>query len=172
MSDPVRRVRMGRIVGVYGVRGEVKLESWTEPRERIFDYQPWLLSAAPGKASSQVRGIKGRAQGKGLVAQLPGVENREQAAALMGSDILIERDQLPAPEDGAFYWFDLEGLEVVNREGHVLGKVDHLFATGANDVIVVRDGDREILVPFVRDVYVLSIDLQQGRMEVDWDPDF
>lgn len=172
MSAPVRRVRLGRIVGVYGVRGEIKLESWTEPRERIFDYQPWLLDAAPGKVPVEMRGIEGRAQGKGLVARLPGVDDRDQAAALTGRDILVERERLPPPEAGSFYWFDLEGLEVVNREGVVLGRVDHLFATGANDVVVVRDGDRQHLVPFVRGVYVHDIDLDSARMEVDWDPDF
>jgi 16S rRNA processing protein RimM len=166
-----RRVLIGRIVGLYGVQGWLKIESWAEPRMRIFDYQPWLLSAAPG-VETQVSGAKGREQGKGMVAQLPGVDDREQAAAWIGSDIYVSRDQLPPPAEGEYYWVDLEGLEVVTTEDVHLGRVSHLFATGANDVVVVRDGARERLIPFVQGSYVRSVDLSAGRMVVDWDPEF
>jgi 16S rRNA processing protein RimM len=166
-----RRVLIGRIVGLYGVQGWLKIESWAEPRMRIFDYQPWLLSAAPG-VETQVSGAKGREQGKGMVAQLPGVDDREQAAAWIGSDIYVSRDQLPPPAEGEYYWVDLEGLEVVTTENVHLGRVSHLFATGANDVVVVRDGARERLIPFVQGSYVRSVDLSAGRMVVDWDPEF
>ena len=171
MSEAGRRVLIGRIVGLYGVQGWLKIESWAEPRMRIFDYQPWLLSAAPG-VETQIAGAKGRTQGKGIVAQLPGVDDREQAAALIGSDIHVDRAQLPAPAEGEYYWVDLEGVEVVTTLGVGLGRVSHLFATGANDVVVVRDGERERLVPFIQGSYVRSVDLSAGRMVVDWDPEF
>ncbi len=171
MSQSGRRVLIGRIVGLYGVQGWLKIESWAEPRMRIFDYQPWLLSAAPG-VETQIAGVRGRPQGKGIVAQLPGVDDREQAAALIGSDIHVDRAQLPAPAEGEYYWVDLEGLEVVTTEGVLLGRVTHLFATGANDVVVIRDGERERLVPYVMGSYVRSVDLSAGRMVVDWDPEF
>ena len=166
-----RRVPMGRIVGLYGVQGWLKIESWAEPRMRIFDYQPWLLGAAPG-GETKVSGVKGRTQGKGIVAQLPDVVDREQAAALIGTDIYVTREQLPAPAEGEYYWVDLEGLEVVTTEGVALGRVTHLFATGANDVVVARDGERERLIPFIQGSYVRSVDLSAGRMVVDWDPEF
>ena len=171
MTAASRRVLIGRIVGLYGVQGWLKIESWAEPRMRIFDYQPWLLSAAPG-VETQVSGAKGREQGKGMVAQLPGVDDREQAAAWIGSDIYVSRDQLPPPAEGEYYWVDLEGLEVVTTEAVLLGRISHLFATGANDVVVVRDGTRERLIPFVQGSYVRSVDLSAGRMVVDWDPEF
>ena len=171
MSQSGRRVLIGRIVGLYGVQGWLKIESWAEPRMRIFDYQPWLLSAAVG-GETQIAGAKGRTQGKGIVAQLPGVDDREQAAVLIGSDIHVDRAQLPAPAEGEYYWVDLEGLEVVTTEGVLLGRVTHLFATGANDVVVIRDGERERLVPYVMGSYVRSVDLSAGRMVVDWDPEF
>lgn len=171
MEAAERRVLVGRIVGLYGVQGWLKIESWTEPRMRIFDYQPWLLRAAAG-AESEVSGAKGRPQGKGMVAYLPGVDDPEKAAALVGYDIYVARAQLPAPAKDEYYWFDLEGLEVVTTEGVMLGRVAHLFATGANDVVVVRDGERERLIPFVQGVYVRSVDLTGGRMVVEWDPDF
>lgn len=166
-----RRVLVGRIVGLYGVQGWLKIESWTEPRTRIFDYQPWLLTAAPGE-EVEVGGIKGRPQGKGLICYLPDVDDRDKAAALVGRDIYVTRAQLPPPARDEYYWVDLEGLEVVTTQGAVLGRISHLFATGANDVMVVRDGERERLIPFVQGMYVHSVDLSGGRMVVDWDPDF
>ncbi|HEV7122280.1 MAG TPA: ribosome maturation factor RimM [Rhodanobacter sp.] len=171
MTTVGRRVLIGRIVGLYGVQGWLKIESWAEPRMRIFDYQPWLLGAAPD-AERKISGVKGRTQGKGLVAQLPGVDDREQAAALIGTDIHVARDQLPAPAKDEYYWVDLVGLEVVTTQDEALGRVSHLFATGANDVVVVRDGPRERLIPFVQGSYVRSVDLSAGRMVVDWDPEF
>ncbi|MBP1475085.1 ribosome maturation factor RimM [Frateuria sp. MAH-13] len=171
MDTAGRRVLVGRIVGLYGVQGWLKIESWTEPRTQIFKYQPWLLEKAPGEAM-EVGGINGRPQGKGLICQLPGVDDREAAAALVGLDIHVARELLPPPAKGEYYWVDLEGLEVVTTEGVSLGRVSHLFATGANDVVVVRDGTRERLVPFVQGTYVRSVDLSGGRMVVDWDPEF
>ncbi len=171
MTGAGRRVPVGRIVGLSGVHGAVKLESWTEPRTRIFDYQPWLLVQAPGK-EVELQGITGREQGKGVIATLPGVEDRDQAAEWVGSDILVPREALPDPEKGHYYWCDLENLEVVTTQGVPLGRVHHLFATGANDVMVVRGGGRELLVPFVLETYVVSVDFEASRIEVDWDPDF
>jgi 16S rRNA processing protein RimM len=107
-----------------------------------------------------------------MVAQLPGVDDRDQAAALIGTDIHVAREQLPPPAKGEYYWVDLEGLEVVTTDNVELGRVSHLFATGANDVVVVRDGTRERLIPFVQGSYVRSVDLSAGRMVVDWDPEF
>ena len=128
-------------------------------------------ATAPG-AVTEIAGAKGRPQGKGLVACLPGVDDRDTAAALVGSDIHVAREQLPPPGKDEYYWVDLEGLEVVTTEGAALGRVSHLFATGANDVVVVRDGARERLIPFVQGSYVRSVDLSGGRMVVDWDPEF
>lgn len=171
MSESGRRVLIGRIVGVYGVQGWLKIESWAEPRMKIFDYQPWLLSTESG-SETQIVGAKGRQQGKGMVAQLPGIDDREQAAALIGMDIHVAREQLPPPGKDEYYWVDLEGLEVVTTEDVPLGRVSHLFATGANDVVVVRDGARERLIPFIQGSYVRSVDMSAKRMVVDWDPEF
>lgn len=171
MTAAGRRVLVGRIVGLYGVQGWLKIESWTEPRIQIFRYQPWLLLTAPGEVK-ELQGVKGRPQGKGLVAYVPGIDDRDTAAALIGQDIYVPREQLPPPGKDEYYWVDLEGLEVVTTEDVVLGRVSHLFATGANDVVVVRDGTRERLIPFVQGSYVRSVDLSGGRMVVDWDPEF
>jgi 16S rRNA processing protein RimM len=166
-----RRILVGRIVGVHGVQGAVKIESWTEPRMQIFRYQPWILKSAAG-AESEVRGCRGREQGKGMIAELPGSSDRDQAATLIGTEIWVLRSALPKAKPGEFYWTDLEGLDVITVEGVPLGRVSHLFSTGANDVLVARDGERERLIPFVVDQYVREVDFDAKRVVVDWDPDF
>ena len=170
MGTPERLVLLGRIVAVHGVRGEVKLESFTEPREQIFRYRPWLLRGPAAELT--VERARGRGQGKGLVAELPGVADRDAALALVGAEIRVPRAALPEPAPGEYYWFDLEGLEVATLQGVPLGRVSHLVATGANDVLVVRDGERERLIPFIPGHFVSRVDLDEGRITVDWDPEF
>lgn len=160
---------VGRIQGVFGVRGWVKVYSYTRPRDNIIGYSPWLIGREGHWRSLQVE--DGRAQGKGVVVKLKGCDGRDDAVSLISLDIAIRRDQLERLGSGEFYWADLEGLRVVTVSGIELGVVDHLFETGANDVVVVR-GDRERLLPFIRDEVIRRIDLRQGVMEVDWDPDF
>ena len=165
-----KKLVLGKIVGLYGVEGWVKLESYSDPRTRIFKYSPWFVGSAD--ALIEYENVKGRTQGKGIVARLPGVESRDAAAALIGAEIRIARSALPKPKRGEYYWVDLEGLDVFNLEGVAFGKVSHLFSTGANDVLVVSDGDRERLVPFVTGDFVKEIDIDGGKIVVDWDKDF
>lgn len=163
-------VLLGKIVGLHGVRGELKLESYTEPRTQIFSYQPWLMRSAAGEKT--IADCRGRTQGKGLVAELPGIADRDAAAVLVGTEIWVMRSALPAPKPGEYYWSDLEGLEVVTVEGVALGRVSHLVATGANDVLIVKDAERERLIPFLVGQYVTKVDLDAGCLTVDWDPEF
>lgn len=165
-----RLLLIGKIVGVFGVDGWVKLESYTEPRLRIFAYKPWLVTAAGSEF--EVSTAHGREQGNGMVGKLQGYDDRDAAVGLIGATIQVRRSTLPKPKRGEIYWADLEGLEVVTLNDVVLGKVSHLFSTGANDVLVVRDGERERLVPYVSGQFVKSVDLAAGRITVDWDPDF
>jgi 16S rRNA processing protein RimM len=147
----------------------VKLHSFTEPRENIFRYKPWTLRGPAGE--STVDTPQGRAQGKGVVARLSGVDDRDAAAALVGTEIWVPREALPKPRKGEYYWADLEGMAVRTVEGVDLGRVSHLFATGANDVMVVQ-GDRERLIPFVVGLQVVAVDVDARCIEVDWDPAF
>jgi len=158
---------VGRISGLYGVRGWVKVFSETEPRANILTYHPWYLGAG-----HRPWGLaEGRPHGKGLVARLAGCEDRDQAAAVVGLEIRIRRDQLPWPGADEFYWADLVGLSVETLEGKPLGRVGRVFATAANDVLVV-DGERERLLPFLWDRVIKDVDLGLGRIRVDWDPEF
>ena len=162
---------MGCLVGLYGVQGEVKIESWSDPRLRIFDFLPWYVTRKDGY-ELEFKVVSGRTQGKGLVAKLPGIDDRDVAQSWLGAEIRVERSKLPALPSGKWYWCDLQGLEVITKEGVSLGRVSHLIATGANDVMVVWDGKRERLVPFVNEIWVHSVDLTAGRIMVDWDPEF
>ena len=161
---------LGKIAGLFGVKGWVKVFSHTDPRENIVGYSPWYLRKGGGEWTP-VKVKSGRRHGKSVVALLEGIEDRDGAVALQGYDIAVHRSQLPAPADGEFYWTDLIGLTVSTESGVELGRVDHLLETGANDVLVVR-GERERLIPFLYGDVVKTVDLAQRCMVVDWDPDF
>lgn len=171
MNDQGRRILLGRVTGAFGVRGEAKLESWTEPRDAIFRYQPWILRDSQGN-ERELRGVRGKQSGKNLVAHFPGITDRDAVEAMRGAEIYVPRSTLPPPSAGEYYWVDLEGLRVVNAEGVDFGTVSHLFSTGANDVLVVRDGERERMIPFVEPQFVTAVDFDAGVVRVDWDPDF
>ncbi|WP_316368205.1 ribosome maturation factor RimM [Candidatus Thiodiazotropha sp. CDECU1] len=160
---------MGRVSGLFGVRGWLKIYSHTSPREGIVRYRDWYLKQ--GGDWKHYKLIAGRSQGKGVVAQLQGIDDRDLAAPLVECDIAVQREQLPALESGEYYWTDLQGLRVVNLEGVELGVVSHLFETGANDVMVVR-GERERLIPYTTGEAIQEVDLEHGRITVDWDPEF
>lgn len=172
MNAEAARVEVGRIVAVHGVRGGIRLESWTEPRTRIFSYQPWTLVWPDGTERS-IEGACAAGRGKGVLARLPGFDDRDQAATLIGARIFVPRAALPALDAGEHYWTDLEDLQVLTREGVNLGRVSHLLETGANDVLVVVDDDgRQRLLPWAPGTFVLEVDLAARRMVVDWDPEF
>ena len=173
MNAPDSRQRMitvGRLHGAFGVRGEVKLESFTDPLRAIGKYQPWTLRDARG-VERTCEGVRVREGGKGLIATMPGIEDKDAADALRGTEVLVPRSALPPPADGEYYWVDLEGLRVVNVEGTDFGIVSHLFSTGANDVLVAQ-GERERMIPFVLPDYIRSVDFAAGVVTVDWDADF
>lgn len=171
-------VDIGRVSTVYGIKGWVKIQPFTETAEAIFDYHPWQLKTAHGVKPVTVD--EWRPHGKGYVAHISGVDDRDQAALLTGNTIAVERAQLPALAEGEFYWRDLEGLSVYSVfEGRRqrLGRVSKLLETGANDVLVVApDADsldqRERLIPYVPGDYIVRVDLDAGELDADWDPEF
>ncbi len=159
---------MGRINAPFGIKGWVKIQPFTETLDALLDYPAWQI----GKGS-QWRDVdveEASVHGDFIVAKLIGCNDRDAALALRGQEIAVNREELPDTEEGEYYWEDLVGLAVVNREGQELGKVSKLLETGANDVLVVK-GEKEILIPFV-EAYVLKVDLAQGRIEVDWGLDY
>ena len=166
-GDGRKVVQIGHISGVHGVKGWVRIYSLTVPREAIFDYQPWLLDESRVEVHIEV-GIK---HGRHLIALLENVKERELAEGQVNKTISVYRDQFPELPDSEFYWMDLIGLTVQLEDGTLLGTIERMLATGANDVMVVQ-GERERLIPFVRGPYVKSVSLDDGVIVVDWDPDF
>jgi len=161
-------VVLGRIVGLFGIRGWVKVFSYTQPREAVLDYDHWQLRRDTGWQIAEV--AEGQRHGKGVIARLRGIEDRDAAAELVGSDIAIAREELPDPGAGRYYWADLEGMTVVRKDGTEIGTVAYVMETGANDVLVV-DGDTERLIPFVPGKVILDVDLAERRIRVDWEWD-
>ena len=150
------------------MNGWVKVFSYTQPREAILDYDSWYLQRGDEWQPSQF--VEGKKHGKGIIAHIEGIDDRDAAAGLIGSDIAVSRDTLPITEDDSYYWTDLEGLTVVHRDGTKLGSVAYLMETGANDVLVVQ-GETERLIPFVAGEVILDVDLDKGVISVDWEWD-
>jgi len=169
------QIVVGRITAPHGIKGWVKVFSYTDPIEGILDYSPWYL--VKGDRRQRLVVESGRRQGRSLIVLPEGCTDRDQAALLVGWEIRVDKRLLPALAAGEYYWHQLEGLTVINTEGEILGTVDHLLETGGKDVLVVKPGpasmdDRERLVPYVEDRVVREVDLDEGRILVDWGSDF
>jgi len=162
-------VTLGCIAGPFGVKGWVKVKSYTEPAEGILRYRAWRVSV-PRAGTRILRPLEGRRHGNVVVARLEGVDDRDAAAALSRCEVSVPRSALPPAGEGEYYRADLIGLEVVTTEGHPLGRLDHFVDTPANPVMVVV-GERERWLPLVPR-HLRSVDLDAGRIVVDWDPDF
>ncbi len=170
-------VVIGKITSAFGVKGGVKVFSYTNPRLNILKYDPWLL-----KKNGQwepVELISGKQQGKSIAVNLKGVADRNQAEALAGTQIGVRVEQLPELAEDEFYWRDLVGMRVVNTENVDFGVVTHLIETGSNDVLVVKETAeqalgkqrKERMVPFTPDA-VLNVDTNERKITVEWDADF
>lgn len=169
------RTVMGKITSVYGVKGWVKVFSYTQPKENICRYKTWTIQR--GKEQRVIEVLECKPHGNGLVARLKGCNDREQARTYSDFLIKIEKEKLPELAEGDYYWHQLEGLDVSVPDVGLLGKVSHLMETGSNDVLVIKpcDGsmdDRERLVPYLVDQVVKSVSLDEKQIIVDWDPEF
>jgi 16S rRNA processing protein RimM len=166
-GDSADVVTIGRVNGAFGVRGWVKISSFTDPADNILDYLPWLMRSDGHWRTVMPLSVK--AQGTGFVAQLPGIDDRDAAAAMKGQLIAVSASMLPAVAQDEYYWKDLIGLTVLDLRGNRLGKVVDMLETGANDVLVVDvDGsDKPELIPFHRR-FVPFVDLEAGTLSVDW----
>ena len=177
MTDVV----VGLVSGLHGVQGALKIKSFCEPAEGIFKYQPWTLARPPASVASSATladtstlvgvPLKIRGAGNSLAARFPEIEDRDQAALWLGSLISVPRSSLPKLKLGDYYWRDLIGINVENLQGVALGVIEEMMATGSNDVMVLN-GDRQRLLPYIPGQFVMNVDLAAGKMLVDWDPEF
>ena len=156
---------IGRIVGVFGVRGWLKVHSYTDPKAKIFSYSPWLIHQ---QGQWQPVTLVAKHSGN-MTVKMTGVDDREQARQWVGRDISISRQQLPPLGENEYYWCDLQGLTVINQHGTILGVVERLMETGANDVLIIRQPDQqELLIPYQLGGIVETVDLRQQQLRVDW----
>ena len=162
---------MGRIFGSWGVRGGIRVDPYSEDPETLAGYKTWLVWREGQWKEYTV--LEARLHTTQLVAQIEGIDDRDAALALKGSEVAVPRDSLPAPEDGSYYWSDLIGLGVVNTRGEALGEVKEMFSNGAQDVIDVVASDAagkvQRLIPWT---VVKSVDLEARRIEVEWEKDW
>lgn len=166
---------IGQITSVFGVKGWLKVYSYTDPKDGILEYRDWTLVLNGQRIPARLE--EGRRQGQGIVVRLKGIDDREVARTYIGADITVPTTELPDLPDGEFYWHQLEGLTVFTADGECLGRVDHMIETGSNDVLVVRATDasidqRERLIPYLPDQAVRNVSLAEGTIIVDWDPEF
>ncbi len=167
-SADSRLIVLGKLSAPFGVRGWIKVTSYTEPPEGILGYRDW--SVVKNGSARKFKVLQGKPHGKFFVVQFDGIEDRDEAAKLTHAEIQVPRSQLPDSDDG-YYWTDLIGLNVVTKDGVELGIVDSLMETGANDVLVLK-GDRDRLVPWIEGDVIVRVDLAGMSITVDWDPEF
>ncbi len=161
-------ILVGKISSTFGLKGWVKIISYTDPRKNILSYSPIYISCNSKWVKVKLSG--GQTQGKGVVMWLGGVIDIEQAVPLVGTELAIRSKQLKPTRNGKFYWSNLIGLAVINVQNQALGKVDHLLGTRAHDVLVVKNKDKneEQLIPFVMNEIIKVVDLDNHIILVDW----
>lgn len=156
---------MGQVTGLHGLRGWLKVHSFTEPREQLLSYEALRFG------DLGLLAFEGQHSGQRILLRPDGVDDRTAAEPLVGCELWLQRSELPPAQDDEYYWCDLEGCRVVNLGGDELGVVQRMLATGANDVMQVA-GDRERLIPFVTGPVVKQVDLEQKLIRVDWETDY
>ena len=167
MSDQVVIAKIGK---THGIKGALKLYSFTEDLKSLLKDQQAFLRF-PNRDWQPLGDVGLHPHGDGLLITFPDLTNPEDARRYVNAELGVLRDALPEPEAGQHYWIDLKGLSVKNLEGAYLGDIDHLFETGANDVMVLRGGDRERLLPYVKHV-IIAVDFPSRQMVVDWGDDW
>lgn len=181
---PPDAVEVGRVMGAWGVKGGLRVKPFAADPQALFSTKRWFL-AAPEAAGPKpdaaafrwpllLRVRQAKEHGDGVVATAEDLDDRDLAEALKGARVFVSRQSFPTPDDGEFYWVDLIGLAVLNRESAVLGTVVGLIETGPHCVLRVQPEDAaaaETLIPFV-DAYVDAVDLPGRRITVDWQADY
>ncbi len=178
---PADAVEVGRILDAWGIKGWLKIQPYSASPEALFSSKRWFLQPPERGAKAAFDGTvrlsikEAKEHADTLVASAHEIPDRTAAEGLKGARIFVSRASFPTPAEGEYYWVDLIGLAVVNREGLPLGHVTELIATGPQQVLVIgyqAEGKAlERMIPFV-DAYVDEVDLQARRITVDWQPDY
>jgi 16S rRNA processing protein RimM len=163
--ENARLLTIGKVVGTHGIKGHLKVLSYTDSLD---PYAPGkgLVLSGKGRPPGKFTVVSSRPHKRVVLLTLQEIDAIEKAEPLVGCEIVLDRGALPPLEDGSHYWFDIIGLDVFTTEGRRLGRVEAIIPTRSNDVYVVREGKKEILVPAI-DSVVIDIDVHRGRMKVD-----
>ena len=167
---------IGRLGSSYGIRGWLRIFSFTEEAESVFNYQPWYVKLAGQWQQLTVESWK--YHNNDFIVKLKGYDDRDQVSVLTNLQIVVDAKQFPSLTDGEYYWKDLMGCSVITTEGYHLGEVSDMMETGSNDVLVVKAnlkdafGIKERLIPFLEHQTVKQVDLDKQQIVVDWDPKF
>ncbi|TYK64761.1 ribosome maturation factor RimM [Colwellia echini] len=170
------QIILGKVGAVYGIKGWLKIHSFTDETDAILDYFPWSLKL--GNNTQTVEITDWRKHNKVLIVKVAGIDDRDDAQAFVGSDILTNVTSLPKLSQDDYYWRDLIGMSVVTNTGYDLGVVADMMETGANDVLVVKAnlndgfGKKERLIPYLFEQVVESVSIENKQICVDWDPGF
>ena len=162
-------LEVGKIGSTYGIKGWLKVHTYTEFGASILEYSPWRLVNQDGKVIHTLTIEAGRLHAGGVVAKFTGYDTPEDARQLTGLVSTIARSLLPALEEDEYYWSDLEGLKVYDTQKELLGTVLYLIETGSNDAIVVKQGKKEFAIPYLKGTVIKQIDLEKGEIIVDWE---
>ncbi len=159
-------ILVGKVGSTYGVKGWLKILSYTEVAANILDYSPWYIEDKDGWRTIELEASQ--QYGKGVIVKFSGIHTPEKARLLSGKKLAILRSELPVLEKDEYYWSDLKGLTVIDQHGKTLGKVSYLIATGSNDVLVVK-GEKEQAIPYLPGQVVTRVDLAESKIYVNWD---
>ncbi|OCG34828.1 ribosome maturation factor RimM [Gilliamella sp. Fer2-1] len=176
MMNTENLIIVGKLGSSYGIRGWLRIFSFTELPDSIFDYTPWYIQRAGQWQEVIVESFK--PHNHDMIVKLKGIDDRDQANALTNTEVFVDAEKLPTLNNGDFYWKDLIGCRVKTVNGYDLGQVTDLMETGSNDVLVVKAnlkdafGTTERLIPFVDDQFIKQVDLVTKMIVVDWDPAF
>jgi len=175
VNEQAQPIEMGKFGAVYGIKGWIKIHSYTDDAESIFKYKP-LLMEFKGQLQ-EVTITEWKWHNKSFVAKLENYDVREEVQALVGVSLLVHETELPELEED-FYWRDLIGCQVKTDKGYHLGAVTDMMETGSKDVLVVKAnsndafGQKERLIPFIKEQVILHVDIASKLIEVNWEPDF
>ena len=162
-----KKIYLGKITGVHGIKGWLKIQSFSSPPENILNYPQWIINNQGEEDFYSIE--QGRKQNNKIVVKLEKIDDRNTAESLINSKIQILRSDLPKLSNENYYWSDLVGLSVLNSEETVIGKIESLIETGANDVMVIITlKDERILIPFVMHEIIKEVNVELSYIKIDW----
>jgi 16S rRNA processing protein RimM len=167
---PNEMIIIGKFGKTFGIKGWITVRSFTDPKENIVCYKNWYFKGGKAKEWTKIDIEQSSLRGKNILVKILDLNTIEEVTPFINAEIAIKKSELPPLTIGEYYWAELEGLKVINQQNEELGTVSHLFATGANDVLFVKN-HREHLIPFIKDV-IIKVDLAKKLIVVAWDTDF